>query len=445
VPAKLLDSGMCLVDTPGVGSVFASGTEATRAFVPHIDAALVVLGADPPISGDEVSLLEAVAERVQTLIFILSKADRLSETDRMEAASFAQRVIEQRLRRSVGPILHVSALERLSDGERAKDWDTLMDLLGGLARDAGAGLVRAAERRAVADLTARVRRGIDQQLRALRSPVEETERWLQEMRRATAELERSLGDLSYLLAGEQDRVVRAVMEDRTRFLARALPEAGRELDEAVSFLRRQPGSEMRERALDVARDVARRHLDGWLQEQQPVTEARYREAAQRFVDLANEFLARFATARDLGLDQLPPSLGSETGFRVRGELFYTELLRLTTPSAVTWILDRLRPRSRTFRAVLAQASEYLEELLSTNGARIQNDLIERVRRSRERLETEIRSRLTDARDSAAQALERARAQHAIGRQAVDGEVACLEAIHAEIEALAPAQPSSPLR
>jgi hypothetical protein len=444
VPAKLLESGMCLVDTPGVGSVFSSGTEATRAFVPHIDAALVVLGADPPISGDEVALLEAVAERVQTLIFVLSKADRLSESDRMEAARFAQRVIEQRLRRTVGPILQVSALERLSDVEHARDWDTLVDLLGGLARDAGAGLVRAAERRAVRDLTARVGRGVDEQLRALRSPVEETERRLQELRRATAELERSLGDLSYLLAGEQDRVVRAVMEDRTRFLARALPEAGRELFEAVSFLRRGPGSEIRERVLDTARDVARRHLDGWLQEQQPVTEARYREAAQRFLDLANEFLACFATARDLGLDQLPPSLGSETGLRVRGELFYTEMLRLTAPSALAWLLDRLRPRGRTFRAVLAQASEYLEELLSTNSARIQNDLIERVRKSRERLETEIRSRLTDARDSAAQALERARAQHAIGQQAVQAEIARLTAIRAGTGALASAQAPGPL-
>jgi hypothetical protein len=48
VPSPLLRSGMCLVDTPGLGSVSLANTEATRAFVPHIDAALVVLGADPP-------------------------------------------------------------------------------------------------------------------------------------------------------------------------------------------------------------------------------------------------------------------------------------------------------------------------------------------------------------------------------------------------------------
>lgn len=41
VPSALLESGMCLVDTPGIGSVSPASTPATRAFVPHVDAALV--------------------------------------------------------------------------------------------------------------------------------------------------------------------------------------------------------------------------------------------------------------------------------------------------------------------------------------------------------------------------------------------------------------------
>ncbi len=51
LPSSLLRGGMCLVDTPGLGSVFEVATESTHAFVPHIDAALLVVGADPPILG----------------------------------------------------------------------------------------------------------------------------------------------------------------------------------------------------------------------------------------------------------------------------------------------------------------------------------------------------------------------------------------------------------
>ena len=50
-PNPLLAGGMSFVDTPGLGSVFAGNTAATQAFVPYIDAALVVVGADPPIAG----------------------------------------------------------------------------------------------------------------------------------------------------------------------------------------------------------------------------------------------------------------------------------------------------------------------------------------------------------------------------------------------------------
>jgi len=51
------------VDTPGLGSVFTGNTATTQAFIPHIDAALVVVGADPPIAGEELTLVESGWQR----------------------------------------------------------------------------------------------------------------------------------------------------------------------------------------------------------------------------------------------------------------------------------------------------------------------------------------------------------------------------------------------
>ena len=80
-PSPLLASGMCLVDTPGIGSVFQGNTEEARAFVPQIDAALVVLGVDLPISADELALVADVAQQVGNLAFVLNKVDRLDADD----------------------------------------------------------------------------------------------------------------------------------------------------------------------------------------------------------------------------------------------------------------------------------------------------------------------------------------------------------------------------
>ena len=90
-----------------------------------------------------------------------------------------------------------------------------------------------------------------------------------------------------------------------------------------------------------------------------------------------------------------------------------------------------RPRRRA----LTHATEYLERLLTSNSSRIQNDLIQRVGESRQQLEAEIRSRLSEALEAAGRALERARQRQSEGREAVSSEIERLEAIAREVEEL----------
>ena len=47
LPIPILESGMRLVDTPGVGSIFELNTKTTKTYLPRIDVAVVVLGGDP--------------------------------------------------------------------------------------------------------------------------------------------------------------------------------------------------------------------------------------------------------------------------------------------------------------------------------------------------------------------------------------------------------------
>ena len=119
---------------------------------------------------------------------------------------------------------------------------------------------------------------------------------------------------------------------------------------------------------------------------------------------------------------------------VSGHLFYTELLHLASSSWLSIILDLALPRNRAIRS----ASEYLERLLTSNSARIQNDLIERVAESRQAIEADIRARLTGAREAAERALEGARARNAEGREAVRAEIERLTALRQQAAVLAPA-------
>src|SRR3989454_283539 len=203
VPSPLLESGMCLVDTPGIGSISAANTAATREFVPHVDAALVVVGADPPISGDELALVQEIAREVADLIFVLNKADKLSDAEREQAIRFTERVLSERLGRRASPILQVSAAERLARAGPERDWNLLSQRLDSLARQSGADLVRAAEERGTAALVERLRGDLDEQEAALLRPLEESQARMEVLRRAVAQAEQALERFVELLHGFQ--------------------------------------------------------------------------------------------------------------------------------------------------------------------------------------------------------------------------------------------------
>jgi hypothetical protein len=84
-----------LVDTPGTGSVFQWDTETAHEALRSMDAAVLVLTADPPVSASERDLLDRVAELSATTFAALNKADHLDEPGLAEALEFTRRVVGQ--------------------------------------------------------------------------------------------------------------------------------------------------------------------------------------------------------------------------------------------------------------------------------------------------------------------------------------------------------------
>jgi hypothetical protein len=411
LPSPVLRCGMCLVDTPGIGSVFAGNSEATRAFVPHLDAALVVLGADPPISGDELSLILEVAGQAPNLVFVLNKADKLPDDERRQAAAFTQRVLAERLGRPIGPLLEVSAVER----QPARDWPRLVHALTMLAEGSGAKLVAAAQRRGLARLAAELQHELDERRGALLRPIEESERRLAALEGTVAAAEQSMVDLGTLLAAEQQRLARSFEARLQEFLA-TIPELRAELSAAL------PGR--RSEALDLAGRFARERIDGWHAQIGPVADELYSGAMERFVALANDFLARAS-----GVALAP--LDAEAGFRVPARARFTEMLWLNTRTPLGVVADLVRGR----RGLRTDAEGYVEQLLETNANRVASDLNERVAQSRGRLEVEIRARLYEVSAVSRRALQGAARSRAAGEPAVRAELARIDTALAALEAI----------
>jgi GTP-binding protein EngB required for normal cell division len=432
LPSPLLAHGMCLVDTPGLGSAFGGNAAITREFVPHVDAAVVVVGADPPISGEEVALAQDVAAHARHLIVVLNKADRLTDDERHEGARFAARVLSSRLHRPIGRVYEVSAQERISTGAATRDWAELAGALDAFARAAGADLVEAAEARAVERLGRALLAEIAERRDALVRPLDESERRLATLERHVAAAERAMQDLGVLLAAEQAKLARTFRERQETFLPRAQESARTALSTRAAALSVGRGR-LREAAYKAARAVSLELAERFRGDLEPEAERLYGEAMARFVALANEFLERVAS--DPEMVALPRVLGPESGFRARSELHYTELLYTTTRTPLGWAADLLRTRKGAVRAALRLAGAYLDDLVEANSSRIANDLVERAASSRARLEAEIRGRLREISDRTRRALGDARRRRGEGHKAVEDELSRLDALRAETESL----------
>lgn len=427
LPSPILQDGLCLVDTPGVGSVFGANTEATRAFIPQVDAALVVLGADPPVSDVELRVVVDLAAQVRDFVFVLNKADRSSAADFAEAAAFTTRVLERTLGRPC-PLLEVSASERLSDRGATRDWaeleTRLRDLAGG-RRDA---LIGAAEERAVKRLAERLTHELDERIGALTRPLAETDARVARLRAAVNDVERALADLSHLFSAAEVDLARRFEAMRELFLATAEPGLAGALDRWMADEhRRLSAGRLRASALAQARDEAQRAIDDWRRAIEPDAEALYDAATARFVDLANQCLARLAVDGQVG------RLAVEPGFHERRHFYFASLMSLTAGGPVSWVWDRLLPRPRSRGRVLRSAQEYGAHLLRSNAMRVEFDLRERVLGSRRWLERAVRQRLVEAMSTAERASREAQLHLAEGEDRVRDRLATLHQLREDVD------------
>jgi len=436
VPSRLLATGMCLVDTPGLGSVFSGNTATTQAFIPHIDAALVVTGSDPPLAGEELALVESVAQHVEHLIVVLNKADKASAPERAAAIAFTQRLLAKRLHRPSELIFEISATERLEKRGPERDWGKLVDALQRLVQDSGRELIQSAGERGIQRLSEELLAIVCEERDALLRPVEESEQRIATMKQTIAEAERSMRELGYLLMGEQHRLSDFFLDRRKAYLAITMPDSAQQLEAALRAAPHSLGPSYRRHIMHQAQEIARSHITPWLRPEEDEGEKQYRLVARRVPLMGNDFLIKLAQAEIPELGRLLHALDTERGFRVRSEFHFQDFIGIAQPaSPLRWLADLCLGLFGLRRRIDRDAREFLEWLLEVNSSRVQNDILNRVQESRNRLEAEIRKLLHEVSRIAELALARARKTQEEGAPAVETELFRLNAIEKEICAI----------
>jgi len=213
-PAPILQKGVILIDTPGIGSTLRHNTEATLNFLPQCDAALFLVSADPPITEVEVEFLKQVRTKVSRLFFLLNKVDYLSADEREAALEFFRRVLKEQAGIVGEPVIFcVSARTGLrarqdhapnlwASGGLADVEKHLVDFLASEKMTTLAEALARKTRAVVEDMLMRLRLS----MRSLQMPVEELEKRLQVFDRKLVEIEQERVVATDLLLGNQKRM-----------------------------------------------------------------------------------------------------------------------------------------------------------------------------------------------------------------------------------------------
>lgn len=85
--SPLLQHGVELLDTPGLGSIYARHGEITKRCVAGVDAALFLVATDPPMGEREMTFLQYISGYTDRLMFVQTKSDLKEEEENGEPIS----------------------------------------------------------------------------------------------------------------------------------------------------------------------------------------------------------------------------------------------------------------------------------------------------------------------------------------------------------------------
>ncbi len=400
LPAGLLQSGVVLIDTPGIGSTYRHNTEATLRFLPQCDAALFLLSVDPPITEVEVDFLHRVEAEVPRIFYVLNKVDHLDERERAESLRFLESVLhvqhDQEEPTRIFPVSAKQALQARVNG------DDLMWEQSGLASVERhlVDFLADGKKQALADAVARKAGNVliealmrlQMEKQSLEMPLEDLQRTLSAFETDIEQVRRQRLVAEDLLAGDRKRSLELLEEHAERlrdaarkFLTGLIQEVSAQHQETAAC----------EQAIHAALDAA---VPDWFDHHTAeLTELFQRHIAecltlhQQSADTLVETIRRRA-AELFDIPYQAPE--ADRVFEMVREPYWISRQWSSSLSVLpTGLLERLLTERQRRRRLLRQLDEQVETLVRTNVEQVRWAIYQSINEAFRRFGAELDERL----------------------------------------------------
>jgi len=456
-PAAGLADGLCLVDTPGIGSIFEHNTQISYGFVPQADAAVFVFSPESPLSQVELEFLHHIRAHVERIFFILNKADQVNDSERNEILEFARQTIRQQMPTGELRFYPVSARRSLDERENS-DLDALENsnipqlaraLRQFLAAHKGDLLLRSTCS-SLRRLIQNEHLALELEERACAMDAAQLQAKIQAIEETWQALDQRHREAAYILRGEI-RAFEASLEKRlNEYVAGEIDNLARHLKTVVQHYSRASKGELVAMVDQELRRKISEVLEDWKMEEEKAVAEEFEALTARFSSEAAKTVEQIqqVAAEQFGFTwiaaSLPDRLTTHSTFRIRVD------------EIVSWGLGQfplLLPGRLFVRYLANRMGQTAQEELYRNVGRLKTDLGDRLEQSVTDYLRALDRHVERTRASVRQALQRAAtirenadaetssvAQQQLSRlqflRRIDAELAAIQA-RPEKEALAP--------
>jgi hypothetical protein len=426
-PSPYLQDGVRLVDTPGVGSVYAHNTDVAYRYLPKSDAALFLLSTDQPAGSAEIEFLRDVRQYASRIFFLLNKTDYLSAEEVESALAFARQTVEQIVgpEARMFPISAKLALQAKLDGSSetlvASGLPEFSEALGRfLVKEKGKVLLESVSR-TLQKVLSHAGLETELELKSLDTPVEQIrekiaafegrkEELIEERRTFdalfSAEIERLIRELDGKIDDLRRRLASKMKEEFDRFYESKKDLSLKELNDALEgFVLEKIQTEF-----TAWRDVEDEKLAGSFD----AVCARFAEKVNRVTDSLLDFSSRLFSVPFEAVEAESLSISkSSFHYKLRGDAvgldMLTESLTQVVPKYISrkWKFQRVRDWAfRTAnRIILSNRKNHMLETIEMQAGRLRADFIDRVNRSASRFRSRIIGNMDNVSSGIAKAIE----------------------------------------
>jgi GTP-binding protein EngB required for normal cell division len=416
-PSPLLQKGVVLIDTPGIGSTFQHNTEVTLNFLPQCDAALFLVSADPPITQVEIEFLKAVRDKVVRTLFLMNKVDYLSESERLMAIEFFKTV----LREQIGldgcePIFSISA--RLGLGSKLKG-DESQWAKSGISEVEGY-LVKFLSEEKIYTLSLAIARKAADTLgdgllhlrlkrRSLTLPLEDLEQKLAIFNQKLQEIEHQRELARDLLAGDQRRLIETLEQECANTLKATQAELFRILDETLESTASTKAIE--ETLHNRLTEVIPALFGGSLSKVSSLVNQRMQEILGSHQEKTNALAETiWRTAAELLEIPYVPGKGNESLVTRHQPYWVTENWSATMSPVPRGFFERLLPRNIAIRRVKRWLQQDIESIVLRNVGNLQYETRQNIEDTFRRFSLDLDQQLDEVAKATLGAIQEAHVQ-----------------------------------